>query len=137
MSYYHPEQNPIKFVYNRQSNNVSIKSKVTVKLPAEDDLQRVRIYFDAPNTQVVKEFDIISGSFHEDHFGTDDISVEIIRSVDIPYHDNDQQGFINALKGILNPQYKVKAVVNPKPGVPSSGGQTTSTISNDADVIII
>jgi hypothetical protein len=138
--YYKPIQNPINFVYDHVKNVVGIYAKVTVFLKPKDALTRIRVDYDAVTNKAEKEFTHSTGTSTQDPVEfTDDSWIIIIDDPKKipPYDQHDPEAFKKALRVILALKYEIKSSVREIPGVSGTGGQTTNTISNTAEIVIV
>jgi hypothetical protein len=137
MDLYKPIQSDLLFVYNRILRNLSIKSTVRVPLQAGESLTLTGSYSNATRS-VLKLFDHAQNPGQPLPYEFVDSSiVEIMSHIDIPYDEQDQQGFITRLRAILASEYTVTATVKDKPDHSASGGSDQGRLKNDGTVEII
>lgn len=135
--YYKPSQSDIYFVYDHIVKNVSIKSHVTILLPAGESLTVSKDYTDATKTAQKDFAHVQDPSKLIPYVYVDDSAVEFISQVEIPYDPQYQEAFKTALRNTFADEYTVKAIVPDKPDEPGSGGQNNEILAKTGSVIIL
>jgi hypothetical protein len=138
MTYYKPtfDSSSFHYLYNSSENSLSVIADINVELKPKESLQAKPVFDDANNT-ARKDYAYIAGSSLKDPvLFLDKTPVVVIPDVDLPYDNTRPEEFKNKLRAKYPLGYKLEANV-PKNPDGTEGGQTTNSISKNADIEII